>query len=107
MKRPLMLLTVLVLFSIALPAQTASAKSGKAPAAAKAKPSAASGAIKPWNQLKAPPLPPFKPQQPKRVQLSNGMVIFLQEDHELPLISGEVRIRGGARDVPTAKTGLD
>jgi hypothetical protein len=34
--------------------------------------------------IKQPPLPPFHPQEPKRIQLSNGMVIFLQEDHELP-----------------------
>ena len=34
------------------------------------------------------PLPAFHPQQPKRIELSNGMVIFLQEDHELPLIDG-------------------
>ena len=34
------------------------------------------------------------------------MVIFLQEDHELPLIEGTARIRGGARDVPDAKVGL-
>jgi len=49
-----------------------------------------------WQQVPIPPLPAFKPQQPKRIQLSNGMVIFLQEDHELPLIDGTARIRGGS-----------
>jgi zinc protease len=34
------------------------------------------------------------------------MVIFLQEDHELPLIDGFARIRGGGRAVPANKTGL-
>ena len=34
------------------------------------------------------------------------MVIFLQEDHELPLIDGIARVRGGSRSEPTAKTGL-
>src|SRR5208282_5211541 len=53
-----------------------------------------------------PPLPAFHPQQPKRVELSNGMVIFLQEDHELPLIGGTARIRGGSRDEPANKVGL-
>src|SRR5207302_10962707 len=53
-----------------------------------------------------PPLPAFKPQQPKRIQLSNGMVIFLQEDHELPLIEGSARIRGGSRNQPASKVGL-
>jgi zinc protease len=53
-----------------------------------------------------PPLPAFHPQQPKRIELPNGMVIFLQEDHELPLIDGIARIRGGSRRVPAAKEGL-
>ena len=34
------------------------------------------------------------------------MVIFLQEDHELPLIDGVARIRGGSRSEPAAKAGL-
>ena len=59
-----------------------------------------------WQQIPVPPLPAFKPQQPKRIQLSNGMVIFLQEDHELPLISASARIRGGSRDEPASKVGL-
>ncbi len=59
-----------------------------------------------WKQIAIPPLPAFKPQQPKRVVLSNGMVIFLQEDHELPLIDGSARIRGGSVNEPAGKTGL-
>jgi zinc protease len=59
-----------------------------------------------WQQIPIPPLPAFKPQQPKRIELSNGMVIFLQEDHELPLIEGSARIRGGSRDEPASKVGL-
>jgi zinc protease len=53
-----------------------------------------------------PALPEFKPQQPKRIQLKNGMVIFLQEDHELPIIDGFARIHGGGREVPNDKAGL-
>ena len=34
------------------------------------------------------------------------MVIFLQEDHELPLVDGIARIRGGSRSEPAEKTGL-
>jgi zinc protease len=67
---------------------------------------APSSQAKPWKQIAIPPLPAFKPPQPKRVQLENGMVIFLQEDHELPLIEAVARIRGGARVEPAAKTGL-
>lgn len=59
-----------------------------------------------WKQIPIPQLPAFKPQQPKRVELSNGMVIFLQEDHELPLIDGTARIRGGSVNEPKEKTGL-
>jgi zinc protease len=59
-----------------------------------------------WQQIPIPPLPAFKPQQPKRIQLANGMVIFLQEDHELPLIEGSVRIRGGSRNEPASKVGV-
>jgi zinc protease len=59
-----------------------------------------------WQKIPVPPLPLFKPQQPKRIQLSNGMVIFLQEDHELPLISASARIRGGSHNEPAGKVGL-
>jgi zinc protease len=59
-----------------------------------------------WKQIVIPPLPAFHPQQPKRIELANGMVIFLQPDHELPFISGRARIRGGSREEPAAKTGL-
>jgi len=59
-----------------------------------------------WQQVPIPPLPAFKPKQPKRIQLSNGMVIFLQEDHELPLVDGTARIRGGSVNEPASKTGL-
>src|SRR5438105_8795491 len=55
--------------------------------------------------VKKPPLPEFHPQQPKRIQLENGMVIFLQEDHELPLISGTAYIRGGSSEEPAEKIG--
>jgi zinc protease len=59
-----------------------------------------------WQQIPIPKLPAFHPAQPKRIELPNGMVIFLQEDHELPIIDGTARIRGGERSVPANKTGL-
>jgi zinc protease len=61
---------------------------------------------KPWEKIPIPPLRDFKPQQPKRIALKNGIVIFLQEDHELPFVSGSVLIPGGARDEEAGKTGL-
>lgn len=71
--------------------------------------SAASGSPAPWTswkQVPIPPLPAFHPQQPTRITLSNGMTVFLQEDHELPFINGFVMIRGGSADEPGSKTGL-
>lgn len=59
-----------------------------------------------WQKIKAPPLRPFKPQQPTRIQFDNGMVIFLQPDSELPLIDIDITLRGGSRDEPAEKVGL-
>ncbi|HKW18976.1 MAG TPA: pitrilysin family protein [Terriglobales bacterium] len=64
------------------------------------------GQEQPWKQIPIPQLPAFHPQEPKRIQLPNGMVIFLQEDHELPTIDGTARIRGGSRAEPPNKVGL-
>ena len=60
----------------------------------------------PWQEIPIPPLHAFKPQQPKRIELKNGIVLFLQEDHELPFVSGSVLIPGGSRDEDPAKCGL-
>ena len=59
-----------------------------------------------YKDIKTPPLRSFSMPQPKRIELSNGMVIFLQEDRELPLIRGTATIRGGERDVAADKAGL-
>ncbi len=59
-----------------------------------------------WQQVPIPTLHAFHPQEPKRIELPNGMVIFLQEDHELPLIDGTARIRGGSRSEPANKAGM-
>jgi zinc protease len=61
---------------------------------------------KPWEKIPIPKLHEFKPQEPKRIELKNGIVIFLQEDHELPFVSGSVLIPGGSRDEDPAKAGL-
>ncbi len=60
----------------------------------------------PWKRIPILPLHDFKPVQPKRIVLANGLVIFLQEDHELPFINGSILIRGGSRDEPAHKVGL-
>jgi len=61
---------------------------------------------RPWEKIPIPTLRDFKPQQPKRVALKNGIVIFLQEDHELPFVEGSVLIPGGGRDEDAPKAGL-
>jgi len=61
---------------------------------------------KPWEKIPIPKLHEFKPQEPKRIELKNGIVIFLQEDHELPFVSGGVLIPGGSRDEDPKKAGL-
>jgi zinc protease len=61
---------------------------------------------KPWEKIPVPALHEFKPQEPKRIELKNGIVLFLQEDHELPFVNGSVLIPGGARDEDPAKAGM-
>ncbi|HEY9126160.1 MAG TPA: pitrilysin family protein [Acidobacteriaceae bacterium] len=61
---------------------------------------------KPWKRIPIPRLREFQPRQPVRIELKNGIVVFLQEDHELPFVSGSVLIPGGARDEVPAKAGL-
>jgi zinc protease len=62
--------------------------------------------VEPWMKIPIPPLHPFQPEQPTRIELKNGLVILLEPDHELPFINGTINIRGGSRDVPSAKAGL-
>ena len=111
---PVLLLSAAFCLSVwTSPAQTAPPAKPKAPAAGT---KAASPAAKKSAQqdlaagdlaaIKKPPLAPFHPQQPKRVQLSNGMVVLLQEDHELPLMEGWISIRGGSKSEPEDKVGL-
>ena len=78
-----------------------------APALAQAtKHAPAAAALEPWRKIPVPPLHDFKPAQPKKIMLSNGLTIFLQPDHELPFINGSIGIRGGSRDEPADKVGL-
>jgi zinc protease len=60
----------------------------------------------PWKSIPIPQLNTFKPVEPTRITLPNGVQLFLVEDHELPFITGFVRIRGGSRDEPAEKVGL-
>jgi zinc protease len=48
----------------------------------------------------------FHPPRAERVALENGMVVYLLEDHELPLIRMEAIIRTGSVYEPAEKIGL-
>ena len=93
--------SVLVSLGHGVLAQTAAPPSQPAKAAA-----TASAQAQPWKSIAIPPLQAFKPTQPKRIELANGLVIFLQEDHELPFVDGTILIRGGSRNEPADKVGM-
>ena len=48
----------------------------------------------------------FSPPEPDRVVLDNGMVVYLLEDHELPLITVTATMKTGAWLDPADKVGL-
>jgi zinc protease len=56
-------------------------------------------------QMKFKPVE-FTPPDADRVVLENGMVVYLLEDHELPLISVSATVRTGGWLDPTDKVGL-
>jgi zinc protease len=100
--KPLRALCAILLLPLLASAQANDAN----PGAPTAQPSP-DGVVTSWKQIPVPLLHQFKPQEPRRVELPNGLVIFLQEDHELPLIDGVIRVRGGSREEPAEKTGLN
>jgi predicted Zn-dependent peptidase len=62
--------------------------------------------VKDYREIQYPSLPEFKIPQPTEFTLNNGMRVFLMEDHELPLIRINARIRTGSRYEPSDKVGL-
>ncbi len=59
-----------------------------------------------YTELDFPPLPEISLPQYERYQLDNGMVVYLMEDHQLPLIKGNALIKTGSRLEPTEEVGL-
>ncbi len=76
------------------------------PVAALLAASSAAGQATSPADIEYPPLRDVEIQQAERIQMPNGMVVFLLEDHQLPLIDVSVRIRTGSRYEPADKTGL-
>jgi len=79
---PLILLTL----TFVLPAQSATARH--------------------YTELTFPPIPEVTLPKYTQFQLTNGMTVYLMEDHELPLVSGTALIRTGDRLEPADKVGL-
>ena len=59
-----------------------------------------------YKDLTFPPLAEITLPKYERYVLNNGMVIYLIEDHKLPLVSGSMVIRTGYRLEPADKVGL-
>lgn len=59
-----------------------------------------------YTDLKFGAPPEVKVPEYTRFQLKNGMIVYLMEDHELPLVSGTALVRTGDRFEPGDKVGL-
>jgi zinc protease len=67
---------------------------------------ASSAAIPSYRELKYPALKQVKIPDVAQFTLSNGMRVFLLEDHELPIVSGFALVRTGNLFDPPEKRGL-
>lgn len=61
---------------------------------------------KPYEELVFPPLGDIVIPEYERYELDNGLVVYLMEDHDLPLVSGSATFRTGDYLVPDEKAGL-
>ncbi|HEY9665822.1 MAG TPA: pitrilysin family protein [Coleofasciculaceae cyanobacterium] len=59
-----------------------------------------------YTELEFAPLPEVKLPEYDRFKLDNGMVVYLMEDHELPLVGGTLLVRTGDRLEPATEVGL-
>ena len=59
-----------------------------------------------YTELRFTPLPDVKLPKYERYTMKNGMVVYLMEDHELPLVGGTALVRTGSRFEPGDKVGL-
>jgi zinc protease len=59
-----------------------------------------------YTDLTFPPLPEIRLPDYTRFRLANGLTVYLMEDHDLPLVSGQLLIRTGDRFEPADKIGL-
>ena len=91
----------------AAPKKEEPAKASGAVAPAKAaQPAQTSQRPSSYKALKYPPLNKIQAPTPARFELPNGMVAYLVEDHEIPMISVSSMIRAGSLWEPAQKAGL-
>lgn len=69
-------------------------------------PSASALTPRHYDELEFPALRDIEIPAYERYELPNGLVVYLLEDHELPLVSGSATFRTGARVEPAEKVGL-
>ena len=62
--------------------------------------------VKPHEGLVYPPLNQPQPPVPQRIELDNGIIVYLLEEHEFPIIEISVWIRAGSIYEPADKVGL-
>jgi zinc protease len=70
------------------------------------RPIAIAEGAKNYTELQFPPLGEVQVPKYDRYQLENGMVVYLMEDHQLPLVSGSAIIHAGSRWEPPDRIGL-
>jgi zinc protease len=90
MRRPLLKLAVTAALALAISSSLA----------AQPKPATS------YKNLKYPPLHNIQVPKPERIELPNGIILFLLEDHEVPTVTFAARIHTGNRLEPGEKTGL-
>lgn len=95
MRRFAIITTILLVAQICALSQTPAAQP-----AAPEKPAAS------YKDLQYPALHKIAVPTPLRFELPNGMVVYMVEDHELPMVTVAARIRTGDRWEPVSKAGL-
>ncbi len=66
----------------------------------------ANAAKKPWEKIKIPELNEIKMPEYERVELDNGMILYLAEDHKFPLVQLSATVDAGSIYEPADKVGL-
>ena len=78
---------------------------GRGSAAAAAKPAAATAGTSP-EELKYAPLRPIREDAITQFRLSNGLRVYLMEDHDLPMVAGVAMVKTGSLMDPPQRIGL-